>query len=80
MASAGKSESGAAAPRKSTVRASGKVRGTYAGKLTIDDLRGRIDEINRKLVKLLSDRAKAAHQIGLLKQVDRSINRRASGK
>ncbi|HUN58405.1 MAG TPA: prephenate dehydratase [Candidatus Binataceae bacterium] len=70
MASAGKSESGAAAPRKSTVRASGKVRGTYAGKLTIDDLRGRIDEINRKLVKLLSDRAKAAHQIGLLKQVD----------
>jgi chorismate mutase/prephenate dehydratase len=70
MASARKSETGARSPRKSTVGASGKLTGKSTSKLTIDHLRGRIDEINRKLVKLLSDRAKAAHQIGLIKQVD----------
>jgi chorismate mutase/prephenate dehydratase len=70
MALAGKSDNGASAPRKSTARASGKLTGKATSKVTIDDLRGRIDEINRKLVRLLSDRAKAAHQIGLIKQVD----------
>ena len=70
MALAGKSQTGASAPRKSTVRASSKLTGKPTSKLTIDDLRRRIDEINRKLVRLLSDRAKAAHQIGLIKQVD----------
>jgi chorismate mutase/prephenate dehydratase len=70
MASAGKSGIGASAARKSTVRAATKLAGKAASKLTIDDLRGRIDEINRKLVRLLSDRAKAAHQIGLIKQVN----------
>jgi chorismate mutase/prephenate dehydratase len=58
MAVVGKSRTGTRVSSKAT------------GKLTIDDLRGRIDEINRKLVKLLSDRAKAAHQIGLIKQLD----------
>jgi chorismate mutase / prephenate dehydratase len=70
MALAGKSQTSASTPRKSTVRASRKLTGKATSKLTIDDLRGRIDEINRKLVRLLSDRAKAAHQIGLIKQVD----------
>lgn len=48
-------------------RAAGKAA---SGQATIEDLRGRIDAINQKLVKLLSDRAKAAQRIGLLKQAD----------
>jgi chorismate mutase/prephenate dehydratase len=43
---------------------------TSTTKTTIGDLRERIDEINRKLVKLLNDRAKAAQRIGLIKQAE----------
>lgn len=36
--------------------------------MSIDDLRNRIDELDRKLVELLNERASAARQIGLLKR------------
>jgi chorismate mutase len=39
--------------------------------MSIDDLRIRIDELDRKLVELLNERASAARQIGLLKRDSR---------
>jgi len=38
---------------------------------TIDDLRRRIDELDRKLVELLNERANCAVEIGRLKRADR---------
>lgn len=39
--------------------------------MSIDDWRRRIDEIDRKLVELLNERARCAMEIGRLKQQDR---------
>ncbi|MGA2411338.1 MAG: prephenate dehydratase [Candidatus Binataceae bacterium] len=58
MAVAAKSKRGARTPAKP------------AGNLSIAQLREQIDEINRKLVTLLSERAQAAVRIGHLKQGD----------
>lgn len=41
-----------------------------AGGAALDDLRGQIDEINLKLVKLFNQRARLAQRIGLLKHGD----------
>lgn len=38
--------------------------------MKIDDWRNRIDEIDRKLVELLNERASCALEIGLLKRAD----------
>jgi chorismate mutase len=56
-----------------TVRARDEAEGTEARRpatvfMDIADWRRKIDEIDRKLVELLSDRAYAAHEIGRLKR------------
>jgi chorismate mutase len=38
--------------------------------MTIDDWRRRIDEIDRKLVEMLNERANCAIEIGRIKQID----------
>ncbi len=43
---------------------------TDAGRPLLDDLRRRIDEINRELVALLSERARIAQAVGELKQAE----------
>lgn len=43
----------------------------FTGKMTIDDWRRRIDEIDRELVELLNKRSRCALEIGRLKRAAR---------
>jgi chorismate mutase len=56
-------------PRNETRPDFKKARAQYEDGMTLEELRNQIDVLDRQLVELLSERARAAQQIGHLKAV-----------